>query len=65
MSLRALALILDEGRKAADRMGDASLSAALSAMTEVAMAIEVPLYGWDVDRDFAELAKRYDPPAGH
>lgn len=35
--LRALAVILDEGHKAADRIEDAGLSATLAAMTEAAI----------------------------
>lgn len=60
MDLRHLAIILDQGRHAADRIQDAALSTALGAMAEVAVQLHLDPDGelFNVERDFAELADR-------
>jgi len=60
--LRHLALILHAGKRAADTLQDAGVSAALDAMTEMAAwYAEHPDGGtlFPVDEDFAKLAERF------
>lgn len=62
MDLRHLALILDAGRKAADSIEDAGLSAALGHMTEVAVFYALHPEGdgaINLADDFADLAERH------
>lgn len=63
LDLRHLAVILDAGRKAADDLQDAGLSAALSHMAETAAGLALAEVGesaiWDVEADFEQLAQRY------
>jgi len=59
VTLRELAIILNEGRKAADDIQDPGLSAALSAMTDAAVNLAVGTPIWDVDQEFAELVEKY------
>lgn len=61
MDLRHLALILDAGRKAAEDIEDAGLSAALAHMTEtaVALAFDDKWPAFNVATDFTKLAERY------
>lgn len=65
VDLRHAALILDAGRKKADELQDAALSAALSAMTEMAVVYAIEeqtgraTYGQSVAADFNELAEGY------
>ena len=60
MDLRALAVILDAGKKAADRLGDAALTAALGDMAEVATQLAMDPGGelFNLDRDFVALAEK-------
>lgn len=60
MDLRALAIILDQGRQAAEKWQDGGLATALGEMTEVAVALHLEPDGdlWNVERDFAALAER-------
>lgn len=60
MDLRHLALILNEGKIAADQIQDAVLAHTLNAMTETAVYLHQHPDGelWNVERDFAQLAER-------
>ncbi|GGM27857.1 hypothetical protein GCM10011608_10850 [Micromonospora sonchi] len=59
VDLRHLAVILTYGKQAADRMGDAALTAALGAMAEVAASMHLDPNGlFDIEREFAALADR-------
>lgn len=66
MDLRHLAVILDEGRKAAKDLAgptDAAVVSALEAMTEAAAMLADANQGgdtvWDVSADFEQIANRY------
>lgn len=61
VDLRHLAVILNEGQKAADRIQDPGLSVALGAMAEVAVHLHVDPNSdtfWNLDREFAELVEK-------
>jgi hypothetical protein len=61
--LRHLAIILDAGRQKAEEYRDASLSAALAATAEVAVALhddpDAPGAAWDIESAFDGVAERY------
>ncbi len=60
LDLRALALILDAGRQAADRLGDPALTAALGDMAEVAAQLHLNPDGelFNLERDFTAFAAK-------
>lgn len=60
LDLRHLALILDQGRQAAERQRDATLSYTLGCMAEAAAGYHQNDGGgvWNLEDDFAQLVER-------